>query len=85
MDEKWLGRRHHKLVTIVSNLETGEPLWIRKRRDESTLKRWLQSLPRDKKANLTLVAMDVHHAYSHAVDTCAAWITRPSSTTRSTA
>lgn len=31
VDEKWLGRRHHldhKYVTIVSNLETGEPLWI---------------------------------------------------------
>lgn len=29
IDEKWLGRRHkgeHKFVTIVSNLETGEPL-----------------------------------------------------------
>ena len=28
VDEKWLGRRHdldHKFVTIVSNLETGEP------------------------------------------------------------
>jgi hypothetical protein len=31
VDEKWLGRRHvldHKFVTIVSNLETGEPVWI---------------------------------------------------------
>jgi hypothetical protein len=31
VDEKWLGRRHvldHKFVTLVSNLETGEPLWI---------------------------------------------------------
>ena len=29
VDEKWLGRRHslgYKFVTIVSNLETGEPV-----------------------------------------------------------
>jgi hypothetical protein len=47
VDEKWLGRRHnfeHKFVTIVSNLETGEPVWIGKGRDEITLRRWLQSL-----------------------------------------
>jgi hypothetical protein len=37
VDEKWLGRRHvldHKFVTIVSNLETGEPVWIGKGRSE---------------------------------------------------
>jgi transposase len=47
VDEKWLGRRHkleHKYVTIVSNLETGEPVWIGKGRSEKTLRGWLLSL-----------------------------------------
>ena len=71
VDEKWLGRRHaldHKFVTIVSNLETGEPLWIGKGRGEDTLKRWLQSLSREQKAAITLIAMDMHRAYWNAVD-----------------
>jgi transposase len=71
VDEKWLGRRHnleHKFVTIVSNLETGEPVWIGKGRDELTLKRWLQSLSTEQKAAIELVAMDMHRAYWNAVD-----------------
>jgi hypothetical protein len=87
VDEKWLGRRHaldRKFVTIVSNLETGEPVWLGKGRSEGTLKRWLQSLSRDQKAAITLVAMDMHRAYWNAVDNTRVWSTRPSSTTRST-
>jgi hypothetical protein len=43
VDEKWLGRRHRrpeKFVTIVSNLETGIPLWIGYGRGEDTLAGW---------------------------------------------
>ena len=71
MDEKWLGRRHvldHKFVTVVSNLETGEPMWIGKGRSENTLKRWLQSLSAEQKATLELFAMDMHRPYWNAVD-----------------
>jgi transposase len=71
VDEKWLGRRHnfeHKFVTIVSNLETGEPVWIGRGRGENTLKRWLQSLSADQKATIELFAMDMHRAYWNAVD-----------------
>ncbi len=71
VDEKWLGRRHafdHKFVTIVSNLETGEPVWIGKGRGEDTLKRWLQSLSHEQKATIELFAMDMHRAYWNAVD-----------------
>src|ERR1019366_2290813 len=39
-----------------------------KGRDENTLKRWLQSLSREQKAAITLVAMDMHRAYWNAVD-----------------
>jgi transposase len=71
VDEKWLGRRHaldYKFVTIVSNLETGEPVWIGKGRAEETLKRWLQSLSEAQKATIELFAMDMHRAYWNAVD-----------------
>jgi transposase len=71
VDEKWLGRRHafdYKFVTIVSNLETGEPVWIGKGRSEETLKRWLQSLSKEQKAGIQLFAMDMLRAYWNAVD-----------------
>jgi transposase len=71
VDEKWLGRRHrfeHKFVTIISNLETGEPMWIGRGRGEDTLKRWLQSLSAEQKATIDLLAMDMHRAYWNAVD-----------------
>jgi transposase len=71
VDEKWLGRRHnfeHRFVTVVSNLETGEPVWIGRGRDEATLRRWLESLSREQKATIKLVAMDLHRAFWNAVD-----------------
>jgi transposase len=71
VDEKWLGRRHtfeHKFVTIVSNLQTGEPVWIGKGRSQDTLQRWLQSLSPEQKAAINLFAMDMHRAYWNAVD-----------------
>jgi len=71
VDEKWLGRRHdleHKFVTIVSNLETGEPIWIGKGRGEAVLRRWLESLSREQKSQIQLVAMDMHRPFWNAVD-----------------
>ena len=71
VDEKWLGRRHklaHKYVTIVSNLETGEPVWIGYGRSERVLRRWLESLSREQKAQIQLVAMDMHRPFWNAVD-----------------
>jgi transposase len=71
VDEKWLGRRHkldHKFITLVSNLETGEPVWIGKGRSEDTFKRWLRSLSLEQKATIELLAMDMHRAYWNAVD-----------------
>lgn len=71
VDEKWLGRRHrleHKYVTIVSNLETGEPVWIGRGRSEKTLARWLESLSLEQRSTIQLFAMDLHRAYWNAVD-----------------
>jgi transposase len=70
IDEKWLGRRHkneHKFVTIISNLETGEPIWSGYGRSEATVKRWLDTLSAEQKAAITLFAMDMHRPYFNAI------------------
>jgi transposase len=70
VDEKYLGRRHsrdEKFVTIVSNLETGEPVWIGYGRKEATLKQWLDRLSLTEKKALRLFAMDMHDPFKAAV------------------
>lgn len=70
VDEKWLGRRHKlafKYLTIVSNLETGEPLWIGYGRSEATLASWLATLSTEDKRALVLFAMDMHRPFFNAV------------------
>jgi len=63
IDEKFLGRRAKsrtdKFVTIVSNLQTGEPVWIGHGRSEETLTRWLSSLDAQQKARIELFAVDM--------------------------
>jgi transposase len=70
MDEKWLGRRHHlehKFVTIISNLETGEPIWIGPHRREETVRAWLATLSPEQKANIKLFSMDMHRPFLNAI------------------
>jgi transposase len=70
VDEKYLGRRGKRpapFVTIVSNLETGEPLWIGWGRSEETLAAWLATLASAQKAGISLFCMDMHRAYLNAV------------------
>jgi transposase len=51
----------------VSNLETGEPLWIGPGRKEKTVASWLATLTDEQKAELTVVAMDMHRPYWNAI------------------
>lgn len=70
IDEKFLGRRNrleHKYVTIVSNIETGEPVWIGYGRSQESLRRWLDGLSGEEKARIELFAMDMWEAYRLAV------------------
>lgn len=70
LDEKWLGRRHqrdYQYVTIISNLETGEPLWIGPDRREETVRGWLSTLPLDQKSAIELAAMDMHRPFMNAI------------------
>jgi transposase len=70
VDEKWLGRRHkldHHFVTIVSNLETGEPVWMGPGRGQETLAGWIATLSAEEKGRIELFAMDMHGPYAAAV------------------
>jgi transposase len=70
IDEKWLGRRHkrdEKFVTIVSNLETGEPQWIGYGRSQETLSRWITTLGPQEMAAIRLFSCDMHAPYLAAI------------------
>ncbi len=70
VDEKYLGRRHkraEKFVTIVSNLHTGEPIWIGLGRREETLAAWIKTLSDQQKQQLVGFAMDMFEAFYAAV------------------
>jgi transposase len=70
IDEKYLGRRNtltEDFVTIVSNVETGEPLWIGYGRSEATVARWLRTLTATQKAEIKLAVMDMHAPFAAAI------------------
>jgi len=70
IDEKYLGRRHkrdEKWVTIISNNETGEPLWIEFGRGREGVERWLRTLAKEDKAKIELFVMDMHDPFKAAV------------------
>lgn len=70
LDEKYLGRRHkrdEKFVTIASNLENGEPLWIGFGRSQETVKRWLATLTPEQKAKIRVFAMDMWQQFHDAI------------------
>jgi transposase len=70
VDEKWLGRRHqrpHKFVTIVSNLSSGEPVWIGYGRGADTLGAWLGTLSTAQKSAIRLFACDMHEPFRKAI------------------
>ncbi len=70
VDEKWLGRRHRlkdDFVTIVSNLENGEPVWIGYGRGQETLAAWIATLSPEQKAQIQLFAMDMYDPFRLAV------------------
>ena len=71
VDEKYLGRRakhrEAKFITIVSDLKTGEPVWIGPGRRQETLSRWLATLSATQKAALRVFAMDMHEPFAAAV------------------
>lgn len=72
VDEKYLGRggkRRYgtKFVTIISNLQTGEPLWIGKGRGKEPVYAWLETLTDQQIATIKLFSMDLAAGYTRAV------------------
>jgi transposase len=70
VDEKYLGRRRRgieRFVTIVSNNETGEPIWIGFGRSEETLGKWIKTLTKQEKAGICLFVSDMHQAFENAI------------------
>jgi transposase len=70
IDEKYLGRRNQrerKFVTVVSDLATGEPLWIGYGREQETLESWLATLTSEQKKAIELFAVDMFPAYRRAI------------------
>jgi transposase len=71
VDEKYLGRRARdrvdKFVTIVSDLQTGEPIWIGHGRRQETLARWLGSLSAEQKAGIESFSVDMHEPFARAI------------------
>lgn len=66
IDEKYLGRRNrleHDYVSIVSNLETGEPVWIGPGREAATIAGWSKTLTQERKAAIQVFAMDMHEPF----------------------
>jgi len=73
IDEKYLGRRakrRHgsKFITIISNLKTGEPIWIGKGRGKGPVDDWLMSLDDKQIAAIKLFSMDFAAGYIKAVE-----------------
>ncbi|MBL0194890.1 MAG: transposase [Myxococcales bacterium] len=52
----------------MSDLETGEPVWIGHGRSEATLRGWLESLSLEQRSTIKLFAMDLHRGFWNAVD-----------------
>jgi transposase len=72
IDDKYLGRRNalkNKFITIISNLETGEPIWFGSGRGQAPVLEWLGTLSDEQKRSITLFSMDMSQAYTSAVDT----------------
>jgi transposase len=70
IDEKYLGRRGawpERYITIISNLETGEPIWTSPGRGEASVKQWLDTLSPEQKAGIKLFASDMHAPFQAAV------------------
>ena len=69
VDEIYLGRRD-KFLTIVSDLETGEPLWAGRDRKRETLDRFFaEALPPARRRAIRAVCVDMWEPFTQSVRT----------------
>ena len=63
VDEIYLGKKQ-KFLTVVSNLQTGEPLWFGRERKKETLDEFLQKqLSAFQRSVLQAACVDMHEPY----------------------
>ena len=67
VDEIWLGKRT-KFLTVVSNLESGEPLWFGRDRTQATLDRFFrEELSRGQRRRIVAVGVDMWPAFTNSI------------------
>lgn len=67
VDELFLGKRQ-KFVTVVSNLESGEPVWMGPDRKQETLDEFFRTgLSRGQRGRIEAVCVDMWTAFSNSV------------------
>jgi len=67
VDEIYLGKKQ-KFVTVVSNLETGEPIWFGAGRKEETLDRFFQEeISPFQRGRLTAACVDMWEPYTKSI------------------
>jgi transposase len=67
VDEIYLGKTQ-KFLTVVSNLETGEPLWFGQERKEETLDEFFrQELSAMQRSRITAACVDMWEAYTMSI------------------
>src|SRR6266700_3848795 len=63
VDEIYLGKKQ-KFLTVVSNLETGEPLWLGREREKATLDEFLEKqLSAFQRSVIRAACVDMHEPY----------------------
>jgi transposase len=67
VDEIWLGKRT-KFLTVVSNLESGEPVWFGRDRTQSTLDTFFrEELSRGQRSRIRAACVDMWQAFTNSI------------------
>lgn len=71
VDEVWLGKRT-KFLTVVTNLESAEPVWFGPDRTQATLDAFFRTaLSRGQRARIQSACVDMWHAFTASIQTWA--------------
>jgi transposase len=67
VDEIWLGKRT-KFLTVVSNLESGEPVWFGRDRTQTTLDTFFrEDLSRGQRSRIQAACVDMWQAFTNSI------------------
>ena len=67
VDEIWLGKRT-KFLTVVSNLESGEPVWFGRDRTQATLDDFFrEEVSRGQRRRIVAVCVDMWQAFTNSI------------------